>query len=165
MPDLYRSLVFFGALGRVCIGCALAPTLAVAGEEGAKAVAGATHVASAPGHFAMPPGAVAGDATRGRAIVANSRVSLCVLCHTAPLPDARFHGNLAPPLAGVGSRLSESDLRRQISDARGLNDNSIMPSYARTDALVRVPTAAQGKPILSPQEIEDVVAYLGSLRD
>ena len=105
-----------------------------------------------------------GDATRGRAIVANRQVGLCLLCHTAPIPEERFQGNLAPDLAGAGDRWTESQLRQRIMDSSTLNPDTIMPSYYKTEGLTRVTPAQSGKPILTTQQIEDVVAYLATLR-
>ncbi|WP_225984909.1 sulfur oxidation c-type cytochrome SoxX [Noviherbaspirillum aerium] len=105
-----------------------------------------------------------GDAARGRAIVANRQVGLCLLCHAGPIPEEWFQGNLAPDLSGAGSRWSEGQLRLRIADAGRLNPATIMPSYYRTEGLVRVSPALQGKPILDAQQIEDVVAYLSTLR-
>jgi sulfur-oxidizing protein SoxX len=106
-----------------------------------------------------------GDAAQGRAIVANRQVGLCLLCHAGPVPEERFQGNLAPDLSGAGSRWSEGQLRLRIADAGRLNPETIMPSYYRKDGLVRVSPALQGKPILDAQQIEDVVAYLLTLRN
>lgn len=105
-----------------------------------------------------------GDATRGRAIVASRRLGLCLLCHAAPIPEERFQGNLAPDLGGAGERWSEGALRLRMIDASRYNPTTIMPSYYRTDGLNRVPAALQGKTILTAQQVEDVVAYLLSLR-
>jgi sulfur-oxidizing protein SoxX len=105
-----------------------------------------------------------GDATRGRALVLN-RTSTCILCHNGPFPVARFQGDLAPDLAGSGSRWSEGQLRLRLVDARSLNAATIMPSYYRVDGLHRVGTAWRGKPILSAEQIEDMVAYLVTLRE
>ena len=105
-----------------------------------------------------------GDASRGRAIVANRTTGLCLLCHTAPIPEERFQGNLAPDLAGSGSRWSVAQLRLRIVDPAALNPDTIMPPFHRTEGLVRVSRAFAGKPILSAQQVEDVVAYLASLR-
>jgi L-cysteine S-thiosulfotransferase len=104
-----------------------------------------------------------GDAARGRALVLD-RTSTCILCHSGPFPETRFQGDLAPNLAGAGSRWSEGQLRLRLVDASSLNPGTIMPSYYRLDGLVRVGTAWRGKPILSAEQIEDIVAYLASLR-
>jgi L-cysteine S-thiosulfotransferase len=106
-----------------------------------------------------------GDAVRGRAIVASRQHGLCLLCHTGPISEERFQGNLAPDLAGTGARWNEGQLRLRIADAQRLNPASIMPAYYRSEGLVRVGTTWQGKPILNAQQIEDVVAYLRTLRD
>lgn len=109
--------------------------------------------------------AAPGDPARGRAIVANRQQGLCLLCHTGPFPEERFQGNLAPDLAGAGSRWTEGQLRLRIADAQRLNPASIMPAYYRSEGLVRVGAAWQGKPILDAQQIEDVVAFLQTLRN
>ena len=106
-----------------------------------------------------------GDPARGRAIVTSRQRGLCLLCHTGPFPEERFQGDLAPSLAGVGSRLSEGQIRLRLIDSRRLDPGSIMPSYYRTDGLERVGAAWRGKPVLSAEEIEDVVAFLATLRD
>lgn len=113
----------------------------------------------------QPLSATAGDAARGRAIVASRQTGLCLLCHSAPMAEERFQGNLATDLTGAGSRWSEAQLRLRIVDPRRLNAQSPMPAYHRIDGLQRVGEAWQGKPMLSAQQIEDVVAYLRSLRD
>jgi len=106
-----------------------------------------------------------GDPARGRAIVANRQVGLCLLCHTGPFPEERFQGNLAPDLKGAGSRLSEGQLRLKIVAPGRVNPATIMPAYHRTEGLVRVAPAYRGKPVLSAEQIEDVVAFLTTLRD
>jgi L-cysteine S-thiosulfotransferase len=107
---------------------------------------------------------VPGDAARGRALVLN-RTSTCILCHNGPFPEEKFQGDLAPNLAGAGSRWSEGQLRLRLVDASRLNAATIMPSYYRVEGLDRVGAAWRGKPILSAEQIEDMVAYLASLRD
>jgi sulfur-oxidizing protein SoxX len=106
-----------------------------------------------------------GDATRGRAVVANRQVGLCLLCHNGPFPEERFQGNLAPSLSGAGSRWSEGQLRLRIVDAGRLNPATIMPPYYRTDGLQRVSRNFVGKPILSAAQIEDVIAFLMTLKE
>lgn len=106
----------------------------------------------------------AGDPARGRAIVANRQLGLCLLCHSGPFPEERFQGDLAPSLEGAGRRLSEARLRLRLVDSRKVNPDTIMPSYFRTEGLERVAPAFRGKPLLSAEQIEDVVAYLGTLK-
>lgn len=105
-----------------------------------------------------------GDASRGRAIVTNKQLGLCLLCHTGPFDEEPFQGNLAPDLGGVGARLTEGQLRLRLVDGRRVNPASIMPAYHRTDGLVRVGPAWQGKPPLAAQQVEDVVVFLLTLR-
>jgi sulfur-oxidizing protein SoxX len=106
----------------------------------------------------------AGDPARGRGLVLD-RSSTCILCHSGPFPETRFQGDLAPNLKGAGSRWSEGQLRLRLVDASSLDPATIMPSYYRVEGLVRVGAAWRGKPILSAEQIEDIVAYLASLRD
>jgi len=106
-----------------------------------------------------------GDAVRGRAIVANRTVGLCLLCHSGPIPEERFQGNLAPSLEGAGLRSTPGQLRLRLVDARRLNPDTIMPPYYRLDGLARVAKNFEGKTILTAQQIEDVVAYLATLKD
>ena len=105
-----------------------------------------------------------GDAARGRALVL-TRTTTCILCHSGPFPETRFQGDLAPDLTGAGNRWSVSQLRLRLVDASRFNPETIMPSYYRNDGLVRVGRNFIGKPILSTVEIEDVVAYLATLRN
>ena len=106
----------------------------------------------------------AGDAVKGRALVLD-RSTTCILCHSGPFPEMRFQGDLAPDLKGSGTRWSASQLRLRLVDAARLNPETIMPSYYRIDGLTRVGRNFTGKPILSAAEIEDIVAYLATLRD
>jgi len=106
-----------------------------------------------------------GDSARGRAIVANRQVGLCLLCHTGPFPEERFQGDLAPDLRGAGARWTEGQLRLRLVDARKLNPDTIMPPYYVINGFTRVAAPFRGKSLLSAQQIEDVVAYLSTLRD
>jgi sulfur-oxidizing protein SoxX len=106
-----------------------------------------------------------GDAARGRAIVANRSVGLCLLCHSGPIAEERFQGDLSPSLAGTGSRWSEGQLRLRIVDGSRLNADTIMPAYYKTGGLQRVARSFEGRTILSAEQVEDVVAYLATLRD
>jgi sulfur-oxidizing protein SoxX len=106
----------------------------------------------------------AGDPVHGRALVLE-RTSTCILCHSGPFPEEKFQGDLAPSLAGAGSRWSVGQLRLRLVEASRLNRATIMPSYYRVDGLERVGAAWRGKPILTAEQIEDIVAYLATLRD
>jgi sulfur-oxidizing protein SoxX len=106
-----------------------------------------------------------GDPARGRAIVASRQVGLCLLCHSGPFPEERFQGNLAPDLRGAGQRWSEGQLRLRIVDSGRINPATIMPAYHRTEGLTRVAPAWRGTPVLSASQIEDVVAFLMTLKD
>jgi sulfur-oxidizing protein SoxX len=107
---------------------------------------------------------VPGDAAQGRALVLE-RTSTCILCHSGPFPEEKFQGDLAPSLVGAGSRWSAGQLRLRLVAASRLNPATIMPSYYRVDGLDRVGPAWRGKPILSAEQIEDIVAYLATLRE
>jgi sulfur-oxidizing protein SoxX len=105
-----------------------------------------------------------GDPSRGRAIVANRQVGLCLLCHSGPFPEERFQGDLAPDLSLVGARLSEGQIRERVVDPSRANPGTLMPAYYKTDGLTRVASSFRDKTILSAEQIEDVVAYLVTLR-
>jgi sulfur-oxidizing protein SoxX len=108
---------------------------------------------------------VPGDAARGKAIVTSRQTGLCLLCHSAPLPEEKFQGTIGPDLRGTGARSSEGQLRLRIVDPRRVNPDTIMPAYYRLDGLEGVAPAFRGRTVLSAQEIEDVVAFLMTLRD
>ncbi|HEX6158457.1 MAG TPA: sulfur oxidation c-type cytochrome SoxX [Burkholderiales bacterium] len=124
----------------------------------------AAGTAAANDSLPSPLTGAAGDAARGRAIVLDRQLGLCLLCHSGPFPQERFQGDLAPNLAGVGSRLSEGQIRLRIVDASRVNPQTIMPAYFRTEGLTRVAPSQRGKTVLSAQQIEDVVAFLVTLK-
>ncbi len=113
----------------------------------------------------QPLTGIRGDPVRGRAIVVDRQRGLCLLCHAGPFPEQRFQGNLAPDLTGVGTRWSEGQLRLKIVDSRRLNPATIMPPYYNMDGLVRVGRNWQDKPVLSAEQVEDVVAFLATLTE
>jgi L-cysteine S-thiosulfotransferase len=106
----------------------------------------------------------AGDAARGAAIVASRSEGLCVLCHAVPGVPEPLQGNLAPPLAGAGVRWDATLLRRRLLEPEHFNPETIMPSYGRSDGLVRVAPERRGMPLLTPTQVDDVVAYLAGLK-
>ncbi len=103
-----------------------------------------------------------GDAGRGRAIAIDTRKGLCPLCHTG-LGGTAPAGDLGPDLADVGARLSVGRMRLRLVDGRALNPATVMPSYYRIDG-TRVAGAWRGRPVLEAGEIEDVIAYLVTLK-
>ena len=105
-----------------------------------------------------------GDPARGRAIVVDRQVGLCLLCHSGPFPEQRFQGDLGPDLGGVGARLSAGQIRLRIVDPARANPATLMPAYFKTEGLERVAPALRGKTVLSAQQIEDVVAFLMTLK-
>ena len=106
----------------------------------------------------------AGDAARGGQIVASRSTGLCVLCHALPGQPAHAQGTLGPPLAGVGARLPADSLRQHLLAPEQFNPDTMMPSYGRSSGLQRVASGQQGKPLLSPAQLDDVLAYLASLQ-
>jgi len=97
--------------------------------------------------------------------VTSRQTGLCLLCHSGPFPEERFQGTLAPDLAGAGERWSEGQLRLRMVDSTRANPATIMPPYYRIEGLTRVGRAWRGKPVLTAEQIEDVVAFLITLRD
>lgn len=144
-----------GTLARLALAAALA--VAIAGASAGEPIS------SDGTRSNRPLSAAPGNPERGRAIVLERLVSGCVLCHEVPGAEGPF-GNLGPSLAGVGTRFTADQLRLRMIDSSVLNPDSIMPPYYRTDHLSRVAAAYRNKPILSAEQIEDVVAYLQTLR-
>jgi sulfur-oxidizing protein SoxX len=113
---------------------------------------------------AMAAGDAAGDAARGAALVANRSQSLCTLCHAVPGQPAHLQGDIGPPLAGVGARLSAAELRQRLLDPQAVQPDSVMPAYGRSSGLQQVGEAWRGKPLFTPAQVDDVVAYLAGLK-
>jgi sulfur-oxidizing protein SoxX len=108
--------------------------------------------------------AEAGDVANGRRIVEDRALSACLLCHAGPFPAPHLQGNIGPRLDGVGARLTPDELRQRLIDPRRFNPDTVMPAYGNVENLNRVGSAWRGRPILTPAQIEDVVAFLASLR-
>jgi sulfur-oxidizing protein SoxX len=106
----------------------------------------------------------AGDPQKGRSIVASRQQGLCLLCHSAPIPEERFQGNLAPNLVIAVQGKTEAQLRQAIEDPSLARPGTIMPSYYRVDHLQRVAKNQQGKTLLNAEQIDDVLAYLITLK-
>jgi sulfur-oxidizing protein SoxX len=147
-PGGHAAVLFASLLACAAAGSAAAqdPRFEVAGD-------------AIPRPLASEPG----DAARGRTIVVNRDAGACTLCHAVP-GETNF-GNIAPPLAGVGARLSPAQLRLRVADSTRVNPNTLMPAYYRTQGLNQVAGAFRGKPLLSAQQVEDVVAWLATLKE
>jgi L-cysteine S-thiosulfotransferase len=113
----------------------------------------------------LPLGGQTGDAVRGQKLVRDRERGNCLICHQVPVAEERFQGDLGPPLAGVGGRLTVPQLRLRLIDQSRLNPDTIMPPYYRTDGLVRVAPRFIGTPVLTAAEIEDVIAWLATLKE
>jgi sulfur-oxidizing protein SoxX len=111
-----------------------------------------------------PLGGATGDAARGRALIVARDTANCVLCHAVPDPAIRFSGDVGPALDGVGARLTPAQIRLRIVDNSRRDPNTVMPSYYRIDGRQLVAAAWRDKPVLTVGQVEDLVAYLSSLR-
>lgn len=107
---------------------------------------------------------VPGDPENGRAVAADRKKGNCLACHEMPIPEESFHGRIAPPLGGVAARYDVGQLRLRVIDPKLVNPMTIMPAFYKSDGLHRVTKEFQGQTILSAQDVEDVVAYLTTLK-
>ena len=147
---------------------------ALAGAAATSESVAASAAGSEPGNLAKfrviadgIPEAIAGatgNAERGRALILGREAANCVLCHAVPEPSLRFSGNLGPPLGGVARTFSVAQLRLRVVDNMRVNPTTIMPSYYRIEGFDQVAGVYRGKPILDAEQIEDIVAYLATLR-
>ncbi len=131
------------------------------------ALAEETYFAWQMENFAIeaPLGGLRGDAQRGRQIAIDSHKGSCLACHELPVPEEPFHGNIGPPLSGIANRLTEGQIRLRIVDEKQINPDTIMPGYYRHPKyFTLVSYDYEGKTFLTAQEVEDVVAYLLTLK-
>ena len=105
-----------------------------------------------------------GDPEMGKKVAIDRRKGNCLACHQMPIPEQPFHGRIAPPLMGIGARYTPAQLRLRLVDAKLFNPRTIMPSFYKVEGIHRPTDKFAGKPILSAQEVEDVVAYLGTIK-
>lgn len=142
------------------------------------AAGGATAAEVKPGDVSFDNGAVAqsltgqpGDPERGRALVGDKSAGNCVACHAiSEMTDVAWHGEIGPPLDGAGERWSEAELRGMIVNAKNMFPGTMMPAFYKVDGFTRPGDAYTGEaapedldPLLTAQQIEDVVAYLSTL--
>lgn len=126
------------------------------------------------GAVAVSLSGVAGDAANGRKIVGDKKQGNCVACHAVSdlAKDVPFHGEIGPMLDGVGDRWSEPELRGIVANAKNMFGDSIMPSFYKTEGFIRPGKRFTGKAadetftsLLTAQQVEDVVAYLSTLKE
>jgi sulfur-oxidizing protein SoxX len=117
------------------------------------------------GAISEPLAGLTGVPERGRQLVLDQRKGNCLACHKISLTDEMFQGNLGPSLDSVGQRLTIAQIRLRIVDQRQLNPDTVMPGYYRDPAgFNRVAPGFEGKPYFTAQEVEDVVAYISTLK-
>jgi len=109
----------------------------------------------------------AGDPEAGRQLFTGRKKGNCLACHvvTSLLDAEQFHGEVGPPLDTVADVYSEAELRARIVNPKTELPDTIMPSFYRTSGMNRVNKKFVGKTILSAQEVEDIVAYLLTLKE
>ena len=115
--------------------------------------------------IAQPLCCLAGNASRGMAIASDSGRGNCLACHQLPIPDVEAYGTIGPPLSGIGARLTEGQIRLRVVDTREINPMSIMPGFYRDPRLIHRPGKRfAGRTFLNAQQVEDVIAYLVTLK-
>ncbi len=106
-----------------------------------------------------------GDPAKGQAVMVNRQLGNCLACHAVEkLNKEPFHGNVGPSLDGVASRMSEGEIRLRVIDGTKVNAETMMPPFYRVDGLNRVIPRFQGRTILTPEQVEDVVAFLVTIK-
>ncbi len=106
-----------------------------------------------------------GDPKQGRKVAIDRKLGNCLACHRMPVPEQQFHGETGPDLAGVGSRLTPGEVRLRVVNPKVVNPETMMPAFYRVKGLNRVMKDFAGKPILTAEQVEDVVAYLMTLKE
>lgn len=106
-----------------------------------------------------------GDAANGRKVFANRKLGNCLACHENPdLAEQLFHGEVGPSLEGVGDNWEEATLRGLLVNSKNIFEDTIMPRFYVADGYTRNMSKFEGKTILSAQDVEDVLAYLLTLK-
>lgn len=106
----------------------------------------------------------AGDPDNGKKVFVHRKKGNCLTCHSAPIPEEQFHGTVGPDLQGVGDRMTAGEMRLRIVNPRFVNPETTMIPMYKTEPAVQVKDEFEGKPILTAQEVEDVIAYLQTLK-
>ena len=118
------------------------------------------------GAVAMSLTGVAGDPAKGREVAMNRKLGNCLACHmNEDMAEQSFHGEVGPPLDGAADRWSEAELRGIVSNSKMVFEDTIMPAFYRDTGFTRPLDKFEGKSILDAQQVEDVVAYLLTLKE
>lgn len=105
----------------------------------------------------------AGDPAAGKKLAIHKKKGNCLACHVMPIPEQQFHGNIGPDLSEIGNNMSAAEMRIRLADPKLLNPGTIMPAFLKPGT-TRVMKKFVGKTILKPQEVEDIIAYLMTLK-
>lgn len=110
--------------------------------------------------------ATAGDPVNGRKVFANRKQGNCLACHmNADLSEESFHGEVGPPMDGVADRWTEAELRGIVTNSKMMFEGTIMPAFYIDSGYERPLDDFAGQSILTAQQVEDVVAYLLTLKE
>ena len=105
-----------------------------------------------------------GNSKKGRKLAVHRKKGNCLACHKMPIPEQQFHGEIGPDLAGVGSRYSAGELRLLIVNPKVVNEDTIMPAFYKNTGFNAVLKKFKGKTVISAQDVEDIIAYLLTLK-
>lgn len=107
----------------------------------------------------------AGDVENGRKVAIDRKKGNCLACHEMPIPEQPFHGKIAPTLVGVADRYDAGEIRLRVVNPKIVNEDTIMPAFYKNDGFHRVLKKFEGKTVISAQEVEDIIAYLMTLKE
>jgi len=105
-----------------------------------------------------------GNAARGRALLLERNPANCLECHTIAKDKALKGGSRGPALDGIGANLTAAQLRLSVVDYAQIQPKAGMPSFHKRDSGVLSAKQDRDKPVLNAQQIEDVVAFLQTLK-
>ena len=108
---------------------------------------------------------VAGDPVAGKLAFVGRKLGNCLACHVNDdATEESFHGEVGPALNGVAGRWDAAELRGIVVNSKKTFDDTIMPAFYREGG-ERILEKFVGTTILTAQQVEDVVAYLQTLKE